>query len=126
MADGITIKVDGISELQAKFKNLNNELQTALSQAVSAGAAVVERSAKEKVRVDTGRLRNSIREMQKFESSGKVESQVGTDVEYGPANEFGTPRMQAQPYLRPAVDENTAEIEAAIEAKIKAILARYS
>ena len=31
---------------------------------------------------------------------------VGTDVEYAPYIEFGTSRMAAQPYLRPALDEN--------------------
>lgn len=125
MADGITVEIKGIKELQSKFSLLDKDIQRILSNAVSQGAAVVERSAKQKVRVDTGRLRNSIREMKKVESPGRSESQVGTDVEYGPDNEFGTARMAAQPYLRPAVDENQEEIKAAIEQAIEARLGAY-
>jgi hypothetical protein len=86
---------------------------------VSAGAAVVERDAKIRVHVVTGNLRRSIKELKKVESSGKVESQVGTDVIYGPSVEY------RKPYLRPALDENTSEIEKAIEMKIQQIIGRY-
>ncbi|MDD4521686.1 MAG: HK97 gp10 family phage protein [Methanosarcina sp.] len=125
MADGIKIEIKGISELQNAFKALDQDIQGILSDAVSQGAAVVERSAKQKVRVKTGNLRNSIGEMKKTSSSTRVESQVGTDVEYGPANEFGTRRMPAQPYLRPAIDENEAQIKAAIEQAISSRLGGF-
>lgn len=125
MTDGISIKVEGIKELQAAFKALDLDIQTILSQAVSQGAAVVERDAKQRVRVKTGRLRNSIREMEHKTTSTRVESQIGTDVEYGPANEFGSRHMSAQPFLRPALDENQDEIQAAIELAIASRLGRY-
>lgn len=35
---------------------------------------------------------------------------IGTNVEYAPYVEYGTKRMKAQPYLRPAVDNNQARI----------------
>lgn len=86
---------------------------------MSAGAAVVERDAKLRVPVVTGNLRRSIKELRQTKSSGKVESQVGTDVVYGPSVEY------RKPYLRPALDENEGEIERAIETKLKTILGRY-
>jgi len=119
MTDGFTVKIAGLKELQSKFKSLDGELQKVLSDAVSAGAAVVERDAKIRVPVVTGNLRNSIKELKKTESSGKVESQVGTDVIYGPYVEY------RKPYLRPSLDENEREIEQAIEMKIKQIIGRY-
>lgn len=36
---------------------------------------------------------------------------VGTNVEYAPYVEFGTSRMGAQPYLRPAVDRARGNID---------------
>lgn len=86
---------------------------------MSAGAAVVERDAKIRVPVVTGNLRNSLKELKKVESSGKVESQVGTDVIYGPSVEY------RKPYLRPSLDENEAEIKQAVELKIQQIVGRY-
>jgi HK97 gp10 family phage protein len=51
------------------------------------------------VRVDTGALRDSIT----AEVSDGVLT-VGTDSPYALANELGTQRMTAQPFLRPALD----------------------
>lgn len=129
-----TVKIEGIKELQATFKQLDNELQNALSEAVSAGAAVVERDAKMRVVRVTGNLANSIKELQQIKSGGRVESQVGSDMEYAARIEFGYTgpdklgrifHQGAQPYLRPALDENKAEIQAAFEKKIQQIIARY-
>jgi HK97 gp10 family phage protein len=52
--------------------------------------------------VDTGRLRASITHEIASDVEGLV-GRVGTDVEYAPYVEFGTGRMAAQPYLRPAL-----------------------
>jgi HK97 gp10 family phage protein len=60
------------------------------------------------VPVDTGRLRDSIQE-----KDGNVRS----DVPYAYFVEFGTVNMEAQPFLRPAVDIYYREIvEAAAQA----------
>lgn len=119
MTNMFTVELKGLKELQSKFRALDGELQDALSEGVSAGAAVVERDAKILVHVKTGNLRRSIKEIKKIKSSGRVESQVGTDVVYGPPVEF------RYPYLRPALDENESEIERAIETKLKMIIGRY-
>ncbi len=42
---------------------------------------------------------------------GTVEYRVGTNVEYAIYVEFGTSSNQAQPYLRPAVEQAMAEID---------------
>lgn len=57
-------------------------------------------AAKRKCPVDTGRLRASL--------DHKVEDLMlilGSPVEYAPYQEYGTDKMPAQPYLRPAIDQ---------------------
>jgi HK97 gp10 family phage protein len=62
----------------------------------------IDRAAKRLCPVDTGRLRSSISWAVQIGGEGIV-GRVGTDVEYAPYVEFGTSRMRAQPYLRPAI-----------------------
>lgn len=59
----------------------------------------IEAQAKALTPVDTGRLRDSLNT-----AIGSNEVVVGTNVAYAPYVEYGTSRMIAQPYLRPAVD----------------------
>lgn len=63
----------------------------------------VQRRAKQLAPVDTGRLRASITEALGSDAEGLVE-RVGTNVEYAPHQEFGTSKMAAHPFLRPALD----------------------
>ncbi len=53
--------------------------------------------------VDTGRLRDSIT----HETHAEEESvHVGTNVEYGKYQEYGTSRMRAHPFLKPGIMNN--------------------
>jgi HK97 gp10 family phage protein len=42
-------------------------------------------------------------------------ARVGTNVRYAPFLEFGTSRMEARPYLRPALDSNAESIRRSIK-----------
>lgn len=65
-------------------------------------AVKVETKAKRLCPVDTGRLRSSI--THEVGMLGKtVIARVGTNVDYAVHVEFGTRRMRAQPFLRPAL-----------------------
>jgi HK97 gp10 family phage protein len=151
MADMFRVEVKGIKELQAKFKQIDAEMQAMLSQATSAGAAVVVREAK----INSGRggtakysnlegrgfphritgtLMRSIKEVRKTKSPTRCESQVGSTIEYAMRLEMGFMdtdslgrryHQQPRPFLRPALDENEAEIRKAFEEKIKKILGRH-
>lgn len=66
-------------------------------------AVRVETAAKRLAPVDTGRLRSSISRELGRDGQGLV-AVIGTNVHYAPHVEFGTVRMRAQPYLRPALD----------------------
>lgn len=125
MVDGIQVKIDGIKELQNTFKLLDKDMPDILSKAVSQGAAVVERDAKIRVHRITGNLMRSIKELKKVETATRCESQVGSDMSYANAEEYRVDGSGSHAYLRPALDNNEAQIKAAIEQAIATRLARY-
>lgn len=60
--------------------------------------------------VDTGRLRASIQAVKGKDGKG-VYVDIGTNVEYAIPVEFGTDRMDAQPFLRPALNQAVDEMK---------------
>ena len=68
----------------------------------------VERKAKRFAPVDTGRLQSSITSA--MGQDEELAGIVGSNVEYAVHVEFGTSRMQAQSYLRRALEEVEQEI----------------
>lgn len=65
----------------------------------------VQNRARQLAPVDTGRLRSSITSSGLQRDSRGAYVEVGTNVFYAGFVEFGTRRMPAQPYLRPALLE---------------------
>ena len=61
--------------------------------------------------------------IQKAENVGEV--YVGSHVEYATYVEFGTSRMSAQPYLRPALDIARGKALILVEQDGKTIFAEY-
>jgi HK97 gp10 family phage protein len=107
MASRVDVRGDG--ELVAKLKRLASKATPAQARAaLMAGGLPIQTAAAQKARVRTGTLRRSIHTETGETSEGTV-ARVGTNVEYGPAQEFGTSRMSGQPYLRPAFDEKKGE-----------------
>ena len=67
-------------------------------------AIKVVRESKRNAPVDTGRLRSSIT-YNMIDLPGQLpKAVVGTNVDYAPFVEFGTEDMEAQPFLRPALN----------------------
>ena len=66
--------------------------------------------AKRKCPVDTGNLRNSI-----THGVEDYTAYIGTNVEYAPYVEYGTSRMKAQPFIRPAAENHVDEYRAIIK-----------
>lgn len=106
---GSRVEIRGDDELVAKLKGLARKATPAqVRAALMAGALPIQTAAVQKAPVLTGTLRRSIHTETAETSEGAV-ARVGTNVEYGPAQEFGTSRMSGQPYLRPAYDEKKGE-----------------
>ena len=62
---------------------------------------IVLSHAQRNVPVDKGILRASLNSRITVD-----QAIIGTNVNYAPYQEYGTTKMKAQPYLRPAVDKN--------------------
>lgn len=92
----IGIQLVGAASVIKALENMvsDNELEMLVQKA----ALKVEAEAKKLCPVDTGRLRASIT----TQRLGPLTYGVGTGVEYAPYVEFGTRKMAAQPFLRPA------------------------
>ena len=71
-----------------------------------------------KPNIDTGRLLNSISHITADDGLG-LSAYIGTNVEYAPYVELGTSKMQAYPYLRPAVEKHIDEYKQILEAALK-------
>ena len=94
----LTIQIDmknAIKKIEAINKNVIPELQKALEQ----GTMVVLATAKELAPVDTSLLRTSIHRIKMSDNEYVIED----GVDYGVYQEYGTSKMQAQPFFRPAV-----------------------
>lgn len=79
--------------------------KTKLKNAVNRSALAIQKGAKTRCPVDTGRLRASIKIQPAESTTGAFNLLVGTDVEYAEYVEFGTRRASAQPFLFPASEE---------------------
>jgi len=122
------LTIEELTLTDDRLRNLPRRFRAAGQRLVRRTALDVERRAKVHAPVDTGFLRNSIYTVT-AESSGYAEAWriakeiaprvfleemvrpselsalVMVGAEYGAFVEFGTARMAAQPYLRPAVEE---------------------
>lgn len=101
--------ISGDRELRRRIERITPQVKNEIELALIKSALFVERDAKIKVPIDTGRLRSSLTHTEDFESDNPA-VEVGTNVEYAAAVEFGTSRQAAKPYLFPALNGNKSKI----------------
>ena len=107
------MKIEGMKELEKKLDQLSDVLKKeAKQEALHAGSVLVQGQATLNAPVGQykgsrvgGNLRSSI----DFEV-GSEDADIFTPVEYAPHVEYGTSNMAAQPFLRPALDNNKSNI----------------
>lgn len=125
-------KITGDKALMKKFDNLTDAVRgKAQERALVAGALIIQNAAKQAAPVETGNLRRSIhigghddlgeggdivdragtRVPRPEIDRDTVAVYVGTDVVYAAAVEYGGKGTRAQPYLRPALDENKNAVQ---------------
>jgi len=98
--------IGDIAAMKAKLSLLRASLPDAEEAKMKRIVLQIERDAKSIAPVDTGNLRASIESRVIRNNDGKITGVVGSNVKYAPFQEFGTSKMGAQPYLRPAVEKN--------------------
>lgn len=103
--------------LHSRLPEISAAIAAAAREAVAAGAELVVASAKSRVPVDTGRLRDSIHVDEEAEGTYVVAG--NREVFYGNIVEHGGGNMPPHPFLLPALEENRATIEADVTAAIR-------
>lgn len=111
-----------MSDIEVKLTVDNTKLikastRTAITHALQEVGLQAEGYAKRKCPVDTGLLRSSIRSYVE-DDGGDQTAVIGTNVEYAAYVEFGTSKTKAQPYLKPAAENHSAEYMAIIQAQL--------
>lgn len=87
-------------------------IESAIAVALEEIGLLAENYAAEKCPVDTGNLRGSITYAVDAADNAVY---IGTNVEYAPYVELGTSRQKAQPFLRPAASEHSAQYRRVLE-----------
>ena len=136
------VHVAGLRELQEKLRNLAPNLaRNGLRAAVSAGAALIRNDARQRAPKRTGEMARDIQIKREREStdfhalysvfvrSGKKSRLAGKgrnvdrDSYYWRFVEFGTAKMAARPFMRPAFEAKKEEAVLAIRDKLAARIA---
>ena len=132
-----TVKIEGLRELQAAMRDLPRKLQRqTVQRALREAAKPIHADARSRVPVQTGAVRRQIAIQRSRKFTGRdgvfgvvvrvramnkrMRAKGHTDPFYWKFLEFGTSKMPAQPFMRPAFEGNK---QRAIEI-IKLALAR--
>src|SRR5712692_10290859 len=109
----LNIRTTGIKQVVDEFRGFNSRLTDAVTSSLGDAANEIANLAQRYAPVRTGALRDSIN----AEQTGPMSYGISADAEYATFVEFGTIRMLARPFMRPAVIEgNQLILEAAYEA----------
>lgn len=107
---GITVRV-----VSNRLPQMPAQVRAAVATEVKRATLDVEAKAKALTPVRTGTLRRSIHSV--FEHGG-LTGLVGPSVLYGKFVEFGTRRMGARPYMRPAAEQVLPRFASAVKAAL--------
>jgi len=118
----VEIEVGGIDALVRKFDKVIDSLKDELQEAVMEGADLIQNIAVELVPVRTGRLRASIQVLPGDRPMEAIVRAGGASAPYARHVEYGTRRMSAQPYMRPAADARRDEVVALIRNSVAKLL----
>ena len=107
----LKVTLEGFDELKKQLEQLGkDEILTSLHKANTQAADLVTATAQGAAPVASGKLQQSIHPLFSAKGQKGVLAGVGTDVFYARFIEYGTVRMYAQPFLRPALDNCAARI----------------
>ncbi len=113
----VEVKIEGVKETVEKLRTYSQKKQKQISHLVLKSGLRVEAEAKRRAPVRTGALRNSIRS----EMEDEFTAVIGAYMPYAIYVEFGTRKMEARPYLRPAVEVVEPEFKKELKAILKEV-----
>lgn len=112
----MSIKIVGLEKVLKNFDERSKA--TIATNIVNQGATIIEGTAKKLAPVDTGALRRSINTTP-AKKSVQATATVGTSIEYGVYQEYGTIKQKAQPFMHPATLQSKSKIKALAMAEIQ-------
>ncbi len=121
----IDFKLSGVQALFMNFKHIQQAVLDDMESIIKRAAEKIREDAEKLAPERTGRLAGSI-EIKKLEIT-KDEIRIGVgpvgkDVFYWYFVEYGTSKMSAQPYLRPAFENNKDAVKREIMREINSII----
>ena len=139
MASVVTIKIEGLQQLGERMRKLSSDVALKTSRAATnAAAQVIKKKAKANITaspsVRTGRLRDAVivkkvpKSQEQYTSEhlvtvrgrGKKGTKAATNsAPYAHFLEWGTIKMPAEPFLRPAMDSGKDEALKAMADKLR-------
>lgn len=139
MADSVTMQISGLKELADRLREIGPDIErNALRSGVSAAAVLIRNQAKATNPDDTGRTDRAlyakfIREQSGPNQatyyvgvrSGKKEQKKDRDAWYWRLVEFGTAKMPARPFMRPAFESKKMQAVEAIKERIQKRIKRF-
>lgn len=116
--------LSGVEDQLERIAALAGGAGEAVDQALIAGADVALEGMQNRVPVDTGNLRDNLKRTEPVTDGNYHYIEVGLiDVDsktaiYGAVQEHGSSSVEAQPYVRPTIDEDRGKIRAAQRAEL--------
>jgi len=112
------VEVDGVEELTRFMGRMPRELRAALGEALRKAGERAYSVSRARVPVRTGRLRASIG----LTKAGELKYRVRASAPYSRFVEFGTRRMKARPYMRPAREEALKFLGREVERRLRRLV----
>jgi len=104
--------------VELKHAEVEAKIRAACVKSLNESALLIETRSKLACPVDTGNLRRSI--THQIEAAD-LTAEVSANASYAAYLEFGTRKMRAQPYLRPAGDNSRRDVERIFQRNLRAV-----
>ena len=115
----IRLEVKGVENVIKNFELADKASVEGIHRAIEVGANRIRDYAKNVVPVKTGRLKGSIQVRSLRKTKTGASAEIAPKTEYDIFVEFGTYKMGARPYMRPAAFAIFPEIASMIEKEIR-------
>ncbi len=125
-----SIKIEGVKEVRLVIDKIGKEIEDKLQPALHKGAEIVAQKAtsniERKTKPKTGRLASSmvVKDMP-YNDFMPLVAIAAVDRKIAPHAhliEFGTTKMSARPFLRPAYQSSQKEVKEIVESAIKEVV----
>lgn len=98
-------ELEGLQDCLKTLDNIGPQIMEEIDSILANAATKMFQKAVELVPSDTGALASSLQIKKSYRSEAAIGYVVEADTQYAICVEYGTENMEAQPYLRPSLDE---------------------